>query len=133
MDTNVVKVEVRGKSWVAKAANGEIVARGEQHTSKADARRAAEAVFPGLEVTDYVPPRKYTVAEIPESEPVFVVRARDKFAVDAVGRYLDVLYDEFDDGEGIDDDNTYVKQVEEIHTAFKEFAKENPKLMKVPD
>lgn len=53
MGTNVTQIEIyedeqEGWRWRAKAANGEIVATGESHTTRHDAKRAARAVFPGV-------------------------------------------------------------------------------------
>jgi len=36
--------------WRAKAKNGEIVAQGESHTRRRDAKRAAQDVFPGIPI-----------------------------------------------------------------------------------
>ena len=54
--TNVTKLEFYENEagewrWRAKAKNGEIVATGEAHTRKTDAKRAATAVFPGIKIT----------------------------------------------------------------------------------
>lgn len=59
-DSNVTEVEIRKTTpkeldehtewyFVGKAANGEIVATSETYTTKADALRGANAVFPHLE------------------------------------------------------------------------------------
>jgi uncharacterized protein YegP (UPF0339 family) len=54
-DTNVTKIEVYQDAalqwrWRALAGNNEIVTEGEAHTTKRDAIRAAEGVFPGVVV-----------------------------------------------------------------------------------
>lgn len=59
METNVRKIEIWEADtewyWHAKAGNGEIVVVGEGHETYENAHRAAEGVFPGVEIEKLVP------------------------------------------------------------------------------
>ena len=123
--TNVKWLEIRGNAWVGKAANGEIVARGETHDKSGNAKRAAQAVFPGVEIRPYLPKRKYKVEGIPEEEPIFVMRAKDRLALSVLDEY--VL-----DAEG-QTSKEFQRSLEALRSDFKQFAEENPNLMKYPD
>lgn len=65
---------------------------------------------------------RYTGQVIPDDEPVFVLRARDVHARQAIAHYVSLL-----------SDSRHVSEVGQRLAAFHEFAKDHAERMKVPD
>lgn len=126
--------------WRAKSDNGETVFSGEGHTSSRDAIRAATGAVPGLPVFKVMPDGEKvpagvhanrdseikSILGIPDSEPIFILRAQDKLAIHVIQEYA-AMADEV----GIP--ATFVEDVEDDVMAFTMWQKENPDRVKYPD
>jgi len=148
--------------WHGRSDNGKIVVRGEDHPNYNNALRAAQGSFPHLPVFkvthdgDRVPvgvhaTDRYSeikaILGIPDSEPIFILRGQDKLAANAVQSYRqeanEILDDAYGDWEDAHDaempdekapfSEQWMDEIREEVTAFREWAKENPDKMKLPD
>ena len=61
------------------------------------------------------------------SEPVFVLRAKDKHALHAIQQYLIALHDDFQ----VSDD--FINEIHQIEKDFSDFQASKPESMKSPD
>jgi hypothetical protein len=68
---------------------------------------------------------------IPEDEPIFVIRAQDRFAVPVLERYRNFVTAIKDPRN--EDDETWLRQLRESIDTFMQFQDENPNKLKSPD
>lgn len=126
--------------WQGRASNNEIVTRGEGHPSYNNALRAARGAHPHASIFKLVNGEKVSVGVhatdryseiksmlgIPDSEPIFILRAQDNLAAGTIEAYR-----EFGGNNGLPLE--WLSEIsDEIH-AFENWAEDNPDKMKLPD
>ena len=136
--------------WRALAGNGEVVSQGEGHTSARDALRAAKGVLPGIPVFKVVDGERVPIGVhatdryseiksmlgIPDSEPIFILRAQDIVSVDVLNEYAWAVYDHRVDAKDEIVDrktDTFLAEIDAERERFKQWQDENPDRVKIPD
>jgi hypothetical protein len=66
------------------------------------------------------------ILEIPEDEPIFIIRGKDKLATESVDDYLALAA-----ARGCN--STFLKDLESVVSDFERFQARNPDVVKLPD